>query len=261
LWRHDANAQTTKYSRLTSQNHHHITVSTIESQVIQICRDQRRQESDVHAIQEHKLDHNKYVVRAAFTKATKQIHRTHRIEIGGSALKTITTYKPGGTALIAQGDITGRIQTQDSDPYGRWSYITFNGSPSKSIIIISAYQVCTKPTNQTGITAYHQQETAFNHERRNNSNPRYNFKHDLTKFIKHQQRRGTQVNLLGDFNEHVDSHKAAIHHIRNQCTLIDIWKRQHPSSDEPNTYLCGRTRIDYALISPALETAITAVGY
>jgi hypothetical protein len=37
-------------TRLTSQNHHHITVSPIENQVIQICRDQRNQASDVHAI-------------------------------------------------------------------------------------------------------------------------------------------------------------------------------------------------------------------
>jgi hypothetical protein len=105
-------------TRLASQNHHHITVSTIENQVIQICRDQRKQESDVHAIQEHKLDHHKYAVRATFLKASKQIHRKQRVEIGSSALKTITTYTPGGTALLAQGDLTGRIQTHESDPYG-----------------------------------------------------------------------------------------------------------------------------------------------
>jgi hypothetical protein len=72
---------------------------------------------------------------------------------------------------------------------------------------------------------------------------------------------GHQIILLGDFNEHIDSHKAVIHHISNQCTLIDIWKWQHPCSDEPNTYLGGQTRIDYALVSPALEPAVTAVGY
>ena len=48
-------------TRFTSQNHHHITVSPVENQVIQICRDQRKQASDVHAIQEHKLDHHKYL--------------------------------------------------------------------------------------------------------------------------------------------------------------------------------------------------------
>jgi hypothetical protein len=47
----------------------------------------------------------------------------------------------------------------------------------------------------------------------------------------------------------------------NAHSSISGRQRKHPSSDEPNTYLRGRTRIDYALISPALETAVTAVGY
>jgi hypothetical protein len=129
----------------------------------------------VHAIQEHKLDHHKYAVRAAFLTATKQIHRKQRVELGSSAMKTITTYKPGGTALLAQGDITGRIQTHESDPYGWWSYMTFNGAPGTSITIISAYQVFSKPMNQSGITAYHQQATAFQQEKRKKSKPKVQF--------------------------------------------------------------------------------------
>jgi hypothetical protein len=91
--------------------------------------------------------------------------------------------------------------------------------------------------------------------KRKNPNPRYNFKHDLTKFITQQQHRGTDIMLLGDFNEFITSQKAATHHICSQCTLIDIWKRKHQEATKPNTCLHGRTRIDYA------QPAVIAVGH
>jgi exonuclease III len=128
-------------------------------------------------------------------------------------------------------------------------------------MVISAYQVCTKPTNLQGITAYHQQETAFHRQRRSNTNPRYNFRHDLIKFIKLQQPRGTRILLLGDFNQHINTPNCAVHSTANQCNLIDVWKRCHNTIPEPNTYLRGKTRINYVLVSPVIVNAVQSIGY
>jgi hypothetical protein len=148
-------------TRITCKNHHHISINPSENQVQQICRDQRRQESDVHAVQSHKLDHNQFIVRDSFNIAARQIHHKYKLEIGSSDTRTVTTYKAGDTVLIAQGNITGRVRAHDSDPHGRWSYMTLNGTAGAITMIISAYQVCTKPTNAQGITAYHQQNLPF----------------------------------------------------------------------------------------------------
>jgi hypothetical protein len=139
--------------------------------------------------------------------------------------------------------------------------MTLNGTMGVTTMIITAYHVCMKPTNPQGITAYHQQEIAFHRQRRLNTNPRYNFCHDLIKFIKLQQTRETRIILLGDFNQHIDTPNGAVHSIANACNLIDIWKRRHPTIPEPNTYLRGKTRIDYVLISPAIANSVQAIGY
>jgi hypothetical protein len=140
--------------------------------------------------------------------------------------------------------------------------MTLNGTMGVTTMIITAYQVFTKPTNPQGITAYHQQEITFHRQRRLNTNPRYNFRHDLIKFIQLQQTRETQIILLGDFNQHINTPNGAVHSIANACNLIDIWKRRHPTIPEPNTYLRGKTRIDYVLISPAIANSVQqAIGY
>jgi hypothetical protein len=78
-------------------------------------------------ISKHILDTKQYQVRQAFIDSARNTFQKHKIELGSSKLKTVSTYKPGGTAIIAQGDATGHIIFQDSDKYGRWSYLHLQG--------------------------------------------------------------------------------------------------------------------------------------
>jgi hypothetical protein len=41
--------------------------------------------------------------------SARQSFTQHKLELGSSELQTVSTYKPGGTTIIAQGDATGRI--------------------------------------------------------------------------------------------------------------------------------------------------------
>jgi hypothetical protein len=109
----------------------------------------------------------KYDVRQAFDKAAWKVCHPVQLELGSSEYQSITNYKPGGTAIIVQGDSTGHITlTPDSDKYGRWSYVTTTGANGSTNIFITSYQICRKPTNRTGITAFHQQQAAFITEKR-----------------------------------------------------------------------------------------------
>jgi hypothetical protein len=129
------------------------------------------------------------------------------------------------------------------------------------ITYITVYQVCKKTSNLQGITAFHQQETAFRREKRKNPNPSHNFRHDLISFIKGLQARGHQIILAGDFNEHILDNNISLQQISQQCQLLDIWKQKFPRHEEPSTYIRGSKHIDYTLISRELSSAVAAVGY
>jgi hypothetical protein len=150
------------HTRFLTKNIHHISTGKTDDELRVHFGDQQRLEIVFFGITEHKLDTHEYQVRQAFIDSAHQSFTQHKIELGSSELQTVSTYKPGGTAIIAQGDVTGRITTfQANDRYGRWSYLHLQGKDDTVITYITAYQVCKKPTNLQGITAFHQQEVAF----------------------------------------------------------------------------------------------------
>jgi hypothetical protein len=210
--------------RVSMKNVNSVSINKVDAQVSLLCEDQQRMEIDLLGIVEHKLDMTKYHVRKAFDAAARKVCHPVRVELGSSEYQALTDYKPGGTAIIAQGDITGCIQIHGSDKYGRWSYVTTTGTQGSINIFITAYQVCKKPTNKVGITAYHQQRIAFLKEKRPNLDPRHNFRKDLIAFITRHQTRGHNIILTGNFNEHVQDHNSFLQQVCMQCHMIDIWK-------------------------------------
>jgi hypothetical protein len=236
-------------------------VNTIDDQITLMCMDQKRLKIDIQGIIEHKVDTGKYHVRQAFHASTRKVFDNATVEVGSSEHSSVTDYKPGGTAIIAQGDVTGRIHLHKSDKYGRWSYLSTQGAKGIWTLFITAYQVCKQPTKKTGISAYHQQQATFITEHRTNLDPRHNFRKDLLKFIQQHQNKGHRIVLSGDFNEHIHDNNSFLQEVSIQCKIIDIWKQKFPQIAEPNTYIRGTCRIDYILISRETSHAVVAVGY
>jgi hypothetical protein len=247
--------------RAAVKNVNQISTSSIDAQISLLCDDQQKLDIDLQGIIEHKCDMTKYHVRQAFDKAARKVCHPVQLELGSSEYQSITNYKPGGAAIIAQGDSTGRITHTDSNKYGRWSYVLTTGANGSTNIFIIAYQVCRKPTNRTGITAFHQQQAAFITEKRTNLNPRHNFRQDLIAFIQLHQRRVHNIILMGDFNEHIQDNHSFLQQVSLQCNLLDIWKQKFPRTPEASTYLRGQRRIDYILITQDISQAVAAIGY
>ena len=126
---------------------------------------------------------------------------------------------------------------------------------------IAAYQVCVRPTNKTGLTAFHQQETLLGRQKQSDTNPRKNFHSDLKRFIKECQQRNEDIYLAGDFNETLEHSTSRMRSMCAECNLVDIWTQLHPNHPDFATYIRGSTRIDYCLVSISLVSAIRSIGY
>jgi hypothetical protein len=162
--------------------------------------------------------------------------------------------------LLAQGDVVGRIKDRGSDSMGRWSWFKLIGRDKRLITVISAYQVCTRPTYSTGSTAYHQQESLLRQKGIHKPKPRKYFHRDLNEFVRISKSRQELIILVGDFNEPMNE-RSSMARIASQHQLVDILYQRNSHLPEPNTYARGSTRIDYALISPELTDAVSACGY
>jgi hypothetical protein len=122
--------------RVSMKNVNSVSINKVDAQVNLLCEDQQRMEIDLLGIVEHKLDITKYHVRKAFDAAARKVCHPVHVELGSSEYQALTDYKPGGTSIIAQGDITGRIQLHGSDKYGRWSYVTTTGTHGSINILL-----------------------------------------------------------------------------------------------------------------------------
>ena len=163
--------------------------------------------------------------------------------------------------ILATDGITGRVIQQLSDELGRWTHLQMAGRNGRILNFITAYQVCARPTNPTGTTAYHQQESLLRTQGRADSHPRRNFRKDLTAFLKPMKHRQEHIILAGDFNEPMDSGTSNMSKICQDIGLSDVFAIRHPDTPEPATYIRGSRRIDYFLVSASVLPSVEKCGY
>jgi hypothetical protein len=98
----------------------------------------------------------------------------------------------------------GRISSQGMDPHslGRWSYVTITGKNGRNILITTVYQTCKARIAAVGAkTAYAQQWHILRRKGETNPDPRKSFKTDLDAFLAPHHAAGTELLIMGDFNE------------------------------------------------------------
>jgi hypothetical protein len=143
---------------------------------------------------------------------------------------------------------------------GQWAYQILQGK-SYGVMMISAYQVCKRPTNEHGMAAFHQQQVSLHRKGRLDTNPRRNFQRDLRKFIHQRKELGDRICLTGDFNESMDDHNSQMLSLAINCNLTDPWQHFNPFHPDFATYSRSTKRIDYALVSHEILPSIQAIGY
>ena len=92
-------------------------------------------------------------------------------------------------------------------------------------------------------------------------NPRSAFRRDLRLFLAQQVQAGSDLLLMGDFNERMGDDPNGMSRINAEFHLVDILANRHPTLTEPATYARGRKRLDYALGTHRVASSLKAGGY
>ena len=207
----------------------------------------KRMQVDVTCLYEINLDTTNHGVKSKMHKNSRQIFDHSRLTMSSSTIPSANDFKPGGTLMLAQGHVTGRITSSGEDDMGRWTYQRFACKNHRYLTVISAYQVCEQPIVDKGkvrtLTGSAQQTSILKQQGREIS-PRKAFCHDLDKFLKSCKKDKSGILLVGDFNEALGCTASGITQVLADNDLTDIMLHEI-GEDNFETYIEGKQRIDF----------------
>ena len=191
--------------RIWGQNFNGLHIDESGSDFMELCDEAATMQADLITGTEHNLDARKYYVRKkCVDTCMKHCNVGHyKLLMSSTAIAAATTFKPGGTLLLARGNCVAWIIEADDDYMGRWSYVRMRAKAGRVVSIISAYQPCEVRGTCKGKFTIHAQQTSILREQHMadpNPNPRTYFRRDLTKFLRELQAKGDDLILMGDFN-------------------------------------------------------------
>ena len=249
-------------TRVYCQNVNGIRYEKDGGQFREMCTILQEVQADVLCIQEHNLDTTQHQIRQTLQQTAHKHWQRSRLTIASSPISFSGTWKPGGTAILSTGSITGRITASCSDEWGRWSYHTFQGQQRRKLTIITIYQVVEKfTTNKEQYTTAAQQRSLLIRQGDAHLQPRQAFQRDLRQFLSKLHQQEQEILLLGDFNERLGDNINGTAQLAAEFNLTDKFSTQHPHLQDPATYARGQKRLDFALGTARLSATVQACGY
>ena len=248
--------------RILFQNIYGLQYDKFGGKLNTVCATVRTTDIDIIGLSEHNTDTAQYYVRQTFRDTIQKHFESSRMYFSTSPIKFKSTFKPGGTAIIAQGSITGKIMNHHNDHLGRWTHITLQGKRSQHITVIVCYQCVPKDVRYAGPkTVFSQQHSILGQTHHHiNACPRKHFKDDLSKLLDNLTQSGNSIILAGDFNQTLDDYHGQLQDLASQYNLHDVMSRRH-TGDLPPTHARGRKCIDILLASESIAPSIRKCGY
>lgn len=259
-WGDTLRQKTTGTIRLYAQNLNGLTLDREGGTFDELCRVQKELNIDFFCGQEHNLDTSQASVRNCLYNTARKHWDRSRLITGTTPIAFSHQYKPGGTMILAAGDVTNRISTQGSDKWGRWVTQELQGRQGTRLVIISAYQVIYKSGQLGLITAATQQVSLLSRAQDILRNPRDAFIRDLSDVIRRYTQDEFELLLIGDFNETVGSNPGGITSLVSKYALVNLMTSKHPGRS-PATYARGSKCIDYALATKRFADSLITCGY
>lgn len=192
---------------------------------------------------------------------SSHFHSSRTLYTAAPAQSHDTTYQPGGNLMAINGRTTGRIYDYGADSMGRFCWYALRGKRDEGVLVIVAYRVCHKASDNPGpFTAFQQQYASLQKAGIAHPNPRKQILDDMTSLITQKRAEGLRPILMMDANgDYRNGKDTELRDFINLNNLCDPFYDKFEIS--PATFIYGTKRIDYILTDPALAGAITRIGY
>ena len=246
-------------TRIYGLNVNGLTLDRRGGQLDVLCKVLKEVQADVLCGQEHNLDSNQTPVRSIIFHTICNHWQQPKATFGTTPITFNNMYKPGGTFMVTAGDLSGRLLQTDHNKWGRWVSHTYQGRGSNKLTILSAYQVVAKDITPGSTSTAAQQHSLLLQQQDYVLNPRTAFRRNLTLAIQAAQALNHEILLLGNFNEAFGSDPDGMTKLAVTCDLLDLMSLRH-STTAPATYAGGSKRLDYALGTHHISTALRKSG-
>ncbi|KAG7344320.1 hypothetical protein IV203_022328 [Nitzschia inconspicua] len=136
-----------EHTRLYFVNANGLLHGALGGEFAEVCETMSEQHIDIMGIAESHLDTRFPNLVQTCAAAARRTFTHSRICMASSRRTYNASYKPGGTAMISNGPVTGRITQTHCDSMGRWCSTSHRGAGGYHVTAVIAYQVCkTRPT-------------------------------------------------------------------------------------------------------------------
>jgi hypothetical protein len=228
-----------------------------------LCQALFSNDVDIFGLSETGLDWKQHGPRSRCRQIMDDFWQHTRLITSTSSIASDTYTQFGGTCTGVTGKWSGRISEQgmDSHGLGRWSYVSITGKNGRQVLITTVYQACKASISTIGSkTAYAQQWHLIRQEGDRMPDPRKRFIQDLDAFLEPHYAKGTEILLIGDFNETLGDSLQGLDSIVDKYGLLDLMPYHHGLDGELETYARGTKRLDYALGTQELAESIVRIG-
>jgi hypothetical protein len=210
------------------------------------------------ALQEVNLNLNRPAIRSAIEQVFVEHFGICKLVLATSPCHSPTAWKPGGTLLVVLGSWSHAVTHTGHDSLGRWCRATLSGRDGSLITVYSVYNVVKTSIAQAGpSTIFAQQWQVLRTTGIKDPNPRKQCITDLKKEIDETRQMGSEIILVGDFNEDVGADPDLMASVCAHCDLYDVLADRHPDQVDTTTYIHGQHRLDYAFASHTLKDQVT----
>ncbi len=107
-------------TRIYGMNVNGLRLDNRGGQLDVLCKVIKETQADVFCGQEHNLESNSTQARQIIYTTTRQHWKRSRVTFGTTSIPFVKQYKPGGTFMITNGNLTSRVIEQKQDKWGRW---------------------------------------------------------------------------------------------------------------------------------------------
>ena len=136
------------------------------------------------------------------------------------------------------------------------------GRSGKSILIIAAYRVSQTYPGEAGYsTAYMQQYRALLKENVSKPKPKHRVLIDLASFISNWRRHHENSSVIVMMDANADLTDPHLKTFISDTALHDVIRHHAPGLMNQSTYVHGRKRIDYILVSEDILLPSTGAGH